>query len=210
MTVSDVIVTLKTRIGEDLVERPSFRGEQGVQIPAGRLLETCMLLKGELGFEMLSDLSGVDTLEGCPRFEVHYQVCSVSNGGGLRLVVPVPDAGLSVPSVVAIWATADWHEREAYDLLGIRFEGHPDLRRILMWEGYPYHPLRKDFPVAGLPAELPVTAEGAGRVEVAPLAGGPFVAPQGDLSAPRREPRSYGTAIEREQAVRDPDRREEI
>ena len=85
-----------------------------------------------------------------------------------------------------VWRTADWHEREAYDMMGIRFAGHPDLRRILMWEGYPYFPLRKDFPLAGKPTELPDTA----FTRTAPLEGGPFVTVAGGKDSMAREPRA--------------------
>ena len=68
-----------------------------------------------------------------------------------------------MPTVTDIWATADWHEREAYDMYGIKFTGHPDLRRILMWDGYPFYPLRKDFPLAGRPSEMPDVAFTQGR-----------------------------------------------
>jgi hypothetical protein len=78
---------------------------------------------------------------------------------------------LEVPTVTGVWATADWHEREMFDMMGIRFTGHPDLRRILMWDGYPYYPLRKDFPLAGKPSDLPEVA----FTKPAPLEGGPFV-----------------------------------
>lgn len=90
-----------------------------------------------------------------------------------------------IASVCDIWRTANWHEREIYDMMGLKFENHPDLRRILMWEGYPYHPLRKDFPLAGKPSEV---AEVATTKEV-PLAGGPFVTSSG-LHNHQREPRS--------------------
>ena len=76
-----------------------------------------------------------------------------------------------MPTVSRVWQDADWHEREIFDMMGIRFTGHPDLRRILMWDGYPYFPLRKDFPLEGKPSEMPDVAFSA----VAPLEGGPFV-----------------------------------
>jgi NADH-quinone oxidoreductase subunit C len=91
-----------------------------------------------------------------------------------------------VPSAVSLWAGADWHEREVWDMMGIAFSGHPDLRRILMWEGYPFHPLRKDFPLAGLPTEMPDVAFS----DVAPMEGGPFVTCSGGEDTVRREPRA--------------------
>jgi NADH-quinone oxidoreductase subunit C len=91
-----------------------------------------------------------------------------------------------VPTVSDIWPTADWHEREVYDMMGIKFSGHPDLRRILMWEGYPFFPLRKDFPLEGKPSEMP----DVGFTKVAPMADGPFVTSAGSGDTVTREPRS--------------------
>jgi NADH-quinone oxidoreductase subunit C len=88
--------------------------------------------------------------------------------------------------VVDLWATANWHEREIYDMMGIKFTGHPDLRRIIMWEGYPYYPLRKDFPLGGKASEMPDVAFSA----PAPLAGGPFVTLPSSATTEEREPRS--------------------
>ena len=91
-----------------------------------------------------------------------------------------------MPTVTTVWRTADWHEREIYDMMGIRFRGHPDLRRILMWEGYPYFPLRKDFPLAGKPTDMPEVAFS----KRAPLEGGPFVTVAGGKDTISREPRA--------------------
>ena len=103
----------------------------------------------------------------------------------LRLKTDVSEEKAEVPTVTGVWRTADWHEREIYDMMGIRFRGHPDLRRILMWEGYPYFPLRKDFPLAGKPTDVPEVA----FTNVAPLAGGPFVTIAGGKDTIAREPR---------------------
>jgi NADH-quinone oxidoreductase subunit C len=103
----------------------------------------------------------------------------------LRLKTDVSEEKSELPTVTSVWRTADWHEREIYDMMGVRFRGHPDLRRILMWEGYPYFPLRKDFPLAGKASELPDIAFS----KPAPQAGGPFVTIAGGADAIAREPR---------------------
>ena len=110
----------------------------------------------------------------------------MERGEFLRLKLPVSEDDLEVPTLTGVWATADWHEREIYDMMGIKFRGHPDLRRILMWEGYPYFPLRKDFPLAGKSSDAPEVA----FTRPAPLEGGPFVTVPSALTAKDREPRS--------------------
>ena len=98
-------------------------------------------------------------------------------------VIEQGDPGLKVDSVTGIWPGAEWMEREAYDMFGLRFTGHPDLRRILMWEGYPYFPLRKEFPLEGRPSDMPDIAFSS----AAPMEGGPFVtSPSTATSAPKR------------------------
>jgi len=112
--------------------------------------------------------------------------------------------------VTGVWRTANWHEREAFDMFGLRFHGHPNLKRILMWEGYPYYPLRKEFPLAGIPTELPETAVNADAVRAAPMLGGPFVAASGTQSSLRREPRQYDTLAEQEAALKNPTKKEPV
>jgi NADH-quinone oxidoreductase subunit C len=92
-----------------------------------------------------------------------------------------------VPTLSHVWEGANWHEREIFDMMGIRFTNHPDLRRILMWDGYPYFPLRKDFPLEGKPSEMPDVAFS----DVAPLAGGPFVTAPTTTGTKNREPRAH-------------------
>ena len=123
-----------------------------------------------------------------PRFEVVYELYQMEKGEWLRLKVRVSEDHLELPSVTNVWATADWHEREAFDMYGLRFEGHPDLRRILMWDGYPFHPLRKDFPLAGKSSAMPDVAFS----EAAPLEGGPFVTVPSTATVKDREPRARG------------------
>src|SRR5881296_776499 len=177
-------------------------------VERGKLLETCGQLKAE--YEMLADISGVDNYGEDPRFEVVYHLYSFKNNERLRLKVKLPEDDLIVDSVVSVWKTADWHEREAFDMFGIRFRGHPNLKRILMWDGYPYFPLRKDFPLAGLPAELPETAVDADTVRPAPMLGGPFVPATGTRSSITREPRQVDTVVENIERVNNPTKKEPV
>jgi len=128
-----------------------FRGETTVVVPASQLVRTAEFLVSEpsLRFTFLSDLSAVDRFPLEPRFELNYQLLSIEKALKLRLRVKLPGADPVVPTVTNIWPTADWHERENFDLFGIRFQAHPDLRRILMPEEWEGHPLRKDYPVEG-------------------------------------------------------------
>lgn len=193
MTLATVIEKLPGRIGEPV----EFRGETTVGIDRTQIVEACRYLKADCGFDMLVDLSGVDNYGTDPRFEVVYELCSLTNRSHLRLKISVSEDDLLVDSVTGVWRTADWHEREVFDMFGIRFRNHPNLKRILMWDGYPYHPLRKDFPLAGMETELPETAVDAGKVNSAAMHGGPFVTAPGAATSAKREPRQNDTASER-------------
>jgi NADH-quinone oxidoreductase subunit C len=195
MTPRQAIEKLLGRVGEPV----EFRGEISVVIERAQIVEACRYLKDKCGFDMLTDLAGVDNYGDDPRYEVVYHLYSLANRCRLRLKVKVLEDDLTVNSVTGVWRTADWHEREVFDMFGIRFRDHPNLKRILMWEGYPHHPLRKEFPLAGQEAELPDTAVDAGKVEAAPQLGGPFVSPPGTRSSVLREPRQADTAAERQE-----------
>ncbi|MEX0331245.1 MAG: NADH-quinone oxidoreductase subunit C [Puniceicoccaceae bacterium] len=161
--------------------------------PQEEIVGLLRYLRDEHDFDFLSDLTVIDHFDKSPRFEVVYHVYSTERHEYLRLVTPCAgETDPICPSVVDLWATADWHEREAFDMFGIQFEGHPDLRRILMWDSYPYHPLRKEFPLAGKEVEFPDEdlVEATGKtVEPAPMMGGPFHASQTG-SMVDREPRA--------------------
>jgi NADH-quinone oxidoreductase subunit C len=163
-----------------------FRGEVTVKVlDPERIEEVCGFARRNLSFNFLIDLSGVDNYGSDPRWTVVYELYGLNHRCHLRLKADVSEEKSELPSVAGIWRTANWHEREAYDMYGIRFRGHPDLRRILMWEGYPYFPLRKDFPLAGKSSEVPDVA----FTRPAPLDGGPFVTLPGGASSIEREPR---------------------
>jgi NADH-quinone oxidoreductase subunit C len=134
-----------------VAEMQAFRGELTILVPRERLRRAAEFLRGdpELQFTYLSDVTGVDRFPGEPRFELNYHLLSLARRETLRLKVRVAGSDPVVESVTAVWPTAGWHEREVFDLFGVRFEGHPDLRRILMPEDWEGHPLRKDYPVEG-------------------------------------------------------------
>lgn len=148
---SPVVHKLKEWDSEAVSEVLGFRGEITVVVPRGHLKRIAEYLATEpsLRFSFLSDITPVDRFPIEPRFEVNYHLVSIDRRDRLRLKVKLAGNDPVIPSVTGVWPTANWHERESYDLFGIRFEGHPDLRRILMpddWEGYP---LRKDYPTEG-------------------------------------------------------------
>jgi NADH-quinone oxidoreductase subunit C len=139
-----------------VTDRPSL-DHPAVNVPAADLPGVLAALKGDHGFDMLADVTGVDWgVSASPRFSVVYHVFSTTGHGYLRLVADCPDgAAPQVPSATGLWPGADWHEREVFDMFGIRFRNHPNLQRILMpvdWDGYP---LRKDYPVHGYKYSYP-------------------------------------------------------
>lgn len=147
--------------------------------PPDKLLEVVAWLRDELAYPLLVDVTAIDGRDRTPRFTTVYHFYSLREHVYLRLAVDCADDDEpAVPSLCGLYPGANWHERETYDMFGIRFAGHPDLRRILMWDEYPHFPLRKEFPLAGrqtvLPDEEVVEATGA-KVEPAPMMGGPFV-----------------------------------
>ncbi len=190
---ADATTVLKEKFPQ-VTERPSL-DHPAVNVPVADVPAVLKFLRDECAFDHLADLTAIDWAEGAtPRFTVVYHLYSNTRQGYVRVAANCAnDAVPTAPSVVSVWAGANWHERECYDMFGIRFEGHPDLRRILMWEGYPYHPLRKEFPLAGIEAPLPdveIAAETGTTVIAAPMAGGPFVAAPGEINLTEAEPRA--------------------
>ncbi len=182
----DLTNQLKAKFGDLISEPAQFRGEATVELAdAEQIAEVCGFAKTKLGFNYLVDISSIDNYGEDPRWTVVYDLRNLTNNAELRIKTGVSEEKSELPTVLGVWATANWHEREIYDMMGIRFRGHPDLRRILMWEGYPYFPLRKDFPLAGKPTNMPEVA----FTESAPLEGGPFVTIPSSGDAIGREPR---------------------
>lgn len=177
---------LKEKFSELISDPATFRGEVSLRVSdAERIPDVCAFAKGDLGFDYLVDITSIDNYGDDPRFTLVYHLYGYGHRRYLRLKADVSEEKAEAPSVIGVWRTADWHEREIFDMMGIRFRGHPDLRRILMWEGYPHFPLRKDFPLSGRPSQVPEVA----FTNPAPLAGGPFVTIAGGKDTIAREPR---------------------
>jgi NADH-quinone oxidoreductase subunit C len=186
MTGPDFLKSLSQMLGDKLQEKIEFRGESTFVILAVDLREVAKFCRDDGSFDYLLDITSVDNFGEEPRFEIVYELYSMTLATHLRLKLKVSEDQGEAPTVSDIWPTANWHEREIYDMMGIRFAGHPDLRRILMWDGYPYFPLRKEFPLEGLPSNMPDVAFS----ESAPLEGGPFVTSPSTATTKDREPRA--------------------
>jgi NADH-quinone oxidoreductase subunit C len=186
MTSQELFDSFEKSFGEKLQHKTEFRGETTYTIDQSDLRDIAKSCRNDFCFDYLLDVTSIDNFGEEPRFEVVYHLYSMAHAIHVRLKLTLSEEAGAVDTVSDIWPTANWHEREAYDMMGIKFNGHSDLRRILMWDGYPYFPLRKDFPLAGLPSEMPDVA----FTKVTPLEGGPFVTVPSTAGSKDREPRA--------------------
>lgn len=186
MTGQQLLSSLGKLFGSKIRDKTEFRGETTYTISSEVLREVATFCRDELSFDYLIDITSIDNFGEEPRFEILYELYSMTLAVHLRIKLKVSEDLGAVDTVSDIWPTANWHEREIYDMMGIKFNGHPDLRRILMWDGYPYFPLRKEFPLEGLVSDLPEVA----FTRSAPLEGGPFVTRPSAATAKDREPRA--------------------
>jgi NADH-quinone oxidoreductase subunit C len=149
MSDQAIVEKLKTKFTTAVLDVVEHRGETTVTVEKEQIVAISTFLRDEAGYNFLCDLCGVDYLGQTPRFMVVYNLYNITTKQRLRVKVPVTEEDATVDTVSVVWGTANWHERECWDLMGISFNDHPDQRRILMpadWEG---HPLRKDYPVQG-------------------------------------------------------------
>ncbi len=139
---------LRARFGDDIRSVHAFRGDLTAEVTPSHLVEICRYLRddAETAFDLLVDVTAVDYLGSTPRFELVYHLKSLTRGHRLRIKARVPEDDPRIASLVGVWRGADWLERETWDMYGIRFDGHPDLRRIYLYEEFEGHPLRKDYP----------------------------------------------------------------
>jgi NADH-quinone oxidoreductase subunit C len=157
--MNDVIIQkLKTEFPDSIESTTVFRNDLTIQVKREDIVRVSGFLKNDpvLSFDMVVDLCGVDMYRPEGRFEVIYNLYSLKNKKYVRLKVLVDEEDPVVDTVGTVWSGAGWHERETYDMFGIKFEGHPDLRRMYMPEEYEYFPLRKDFPTMGITDSIPL------------------------------------------------------
>jgi NADH-quinone oxidoreductase subunit C len=149
---------VRERFPDSVEGAETFRGDLTLRIRRQDIRAVAEHLRTdpELRFDLLIDLCGVDRYRPGNRFEVIYILSSITHKLYLRLSVELEEENPVVDSVTTVWPGANWHERETFDMYGIRFEGHPDLRRMYMPEDFAYHPLRKDFPLMGIPDSIPL------------------------------------------------------
>jgi NADH-quinone oxidoreductase subunit C len=150
MSPAELLSACEARFAGAIHDPTEAAGNAAITIDRERALEVFGALRDDpqFGFDLLADLTAVDYLGRTPRFEVVYQLYSLPRGHRLRVKIAVGEEDPQVPSLTPLWKAANWLEREAWDMFGIRFEGHPDLRRILMYPEFEGHPLRKDYPVS--------------------------------------------------------------
>ena len=172
------LARLRERFPNAVLATHTYRGDATAQIDPSAVVDVCTFLRDdpELRFDFLVDVTAVDYLGSEPRFEVVYHLCSLARGHRLRLKARVPQADPRIASVTSVWRGANWIERETWDMYGIRFDGHPDLRRIFLYEEFQGHPLRKDYP----------------KEKRQPLVGGRSVRPGEARRQEERERERYG------------------
>lgn len=145
------IDTIQARFADQVVGTGEHAGQRWIEVRRDRIVDILKLCRAELGFELLADLTCVDWLnKGMPeRFSIVYELYSLAQSQHFRIKAWVPEGDETIDTASGVWRAANWAEREVWDMFGITFTGHPDLRRILLPEAYPGHPLRKEYPVTG-------------------------------------------------------------
>lgn len=154
-----VVETIKNTFGDAVLDTGGHAGDTYIRIDSENIHNVLSYLKNELHFIYLTDLFGTDRFTSEERFEVIYNLVSLKTGTRIFVKTWIEEESPVLPTATDIWPAANWNEREVWDMYGIRFEGHPDLRRIFLPEDFEYHPLRKEFPLLGIPGsfELPTT-----------------------------------------------------
>jgi NADH-quinone oxidoreductase subunit C len=153
-----ITARVQERFGASVAVASEYCGEFTLVVAKGSIVEICRFLRDdpEMRFDSIRDICGADYYRPEERYEVVYNLYSIPHRARVRLKVRVEESDMHVPTLSGVYAGANWMEREAYDMYGILFDGHPDLRRMYLPEEFEYYPLRKDFPLMGIPGSLPL------------------------------------------------------
>ncbi len=147
---------IKEKLTSFKLDYSDVNGTFLITIPKDNILEVCKIMKNNLGFDQCRDAIGVDRFTKKNRYEIIYNLYSLNDKDRVFIKVILESKDPESISIASVWKSADWYEREAYDMVGIKFKGHPDMRRIYMPEEFEYYPLRKDFPLMGIPDSIPL------------------------------------------------------
>lgn len=141
-------------LDEFILDSKEYAGEITIEVAPENIVAACQTLRDGLGFNYLSDITGIDYYTDEKRFGVAYNICNLDTNSRLRVLVRVDESNPEVPTVVDVWTAANWFEREVFDMVGVTFAGHPDMRRLFMPEDFEYYPIRKEFPLIGIPGSI--------------------------------------------------------
>jgi len=157
--LAGVLDDLKQHFGDAVLDTTTHAGDVQTRVSLDKIHQVCAYLKEKHHFNYLIDIFGADRFTADERFEVIYNIISLKTGLRIFIKTWCPEEDPQVPTVTDLWTGANWNEREVWDMFGIKFTGHPDMRRIFLPEDFRYHPLRKEFPLLGIPGsfELPTT-----------------------------------------------------
>lgn len=168
--VPEIIEALRAEFGEAVGEVTLYANEQTVYVDKAKIADVCLFLRDQKGFNYLADMGGIDRFTEEDRFEVYYNIVSIKGRMRLRVKVRIDESEITVGTISGVYKAAEWNEREVFDMFGIQFEGHPDLRRMYLPDDFKHHPLRKEFPALGIPGSLPLpAADSSGELQHDPF-----------------------------------------
>lgn len=173
----EALEALEEKFGEVITGVTEYASEHTIFVQKGAIVDVLRHLKEEMGYRYFSDMGSIDRFTEEDRFEIYYSIVNMETGKRLRVKVRVDEEDPTVSTVTGVYRAAGWHEREAWDMMGVRFDGHKDLRRMFMPEDFEYHPARKEFPTLGIPGSLPLPPQ----VNDGELTLDPFARAHGDL-----------------------------
>ncbi len=154
--LANVVKAIEEKFGDKVLESGGYAGDTLITVDKSVIHDVCSFLKESHHFDYLVDLFGTDRFTSGDRFEVIYNIFSLKHAIRIFIKTRIPEENPVLPTTSDIWEAANWNEREVWDMFGIKFDGHPDLRRMFMPEDFKYHPLRKEFPLLGIPGSIPL------------------------------------------------------